>query len=234
MLQTSANPSAPAAKRTFAFLNKFVEATDLLLFVTGIFLLAFFATSRISSRWHSHRALTVFAENRKEAIQSAGGVSFSLWSPTRIKEYQQSLSAATDSPIAVLQIAKIHLTVPVFPGTSDLVLNRGTGWIEGTAQPGEDGNIGIAGHRDGFFRGLKDLVVGDVIQLQTLTQTDSYVVKRIEIVSPADVNVLGSSPTPQITLVTCYPFYYVGSAPERYIVEATETAKEPAKAGANN
>jgi sortase A len=99
-----------------------------------------------------------------------------------------------------------------------LVLNRGAGRITGTARPGEPGNIGIAGHRDGFFRALKDIAVGDSVTLDTGADLVAYVVESIKIVTPADVTVLARTTTPSLTLVTCYPFYFVGDAPHRYIV----------------
>ena len=91
------------------------------------------------------------------------------------------------------------------------------------ARPGEIGNVGIAGHRDGFFRGLKDVAIGDTLELVTEKRINTYVIDRIVIVEPSDVSVLGARPNPSVTLVTCYPFYYVGSAPHRYIVQASLT-----------
>ena len=115
----------------------------------------------------------------------------------------------------------MRLEVPVFDGTDDLTLNRGAGRIIGTARLGEPGNTGIAGHRDGFFRGLKDIAAGDKLDLVTLGRTERYTVTAIQITTPEDVSVLGPTDTPSLTLVTCYPFYFVGSAPQRFIVRAT-------------
>ena len=108
----------------------------------------------------------------------------------------------------------------MLPGTDDGTLDRAVGHIEGTANPGAEGNAGIAGHRDGFFRGLKDIIPGDVIELDTLQGSDSYRVERVWIVDPEDVSVLDPTSTRALTLVTCYPFYFVGSAPRRFIVRA--------------
>jgi sortase A len=99
-------------------------------------------------------------------------------------------------------------------------LNRGLGWIEGTAPPGGKGNSGIAGHRDGFFRPLKDIALNDVIDLKTHDGMHRFVVQDLQIVDPSNVSVLDPSREPTITLVTCYPFYFVGSAPKRFIVRA--------------
>jgi len=121
----------------------------------------------------------------------------------------------------VLEIPSLKLTVPIFVGTSELQLNRGVGWIEGTAMPGDEGNVGLAGHRDGYFRGLKDLKVGDTIEVESIGRTLRYRVTQLKIVEPTDVSVLDPTDEPSVTLVTCYPFYYVGNAPQRYIVRGT-------------
>ncbi len=143
----------------------------------------------------------------------------SLWSPGRVAVFLESLSRQFTPPIGVLRIPKINLEVAVLEGTDEWTLNRAVGRIIGTAQMGEQGNIGIAGHRDGFFRGLKELQVGDTLQLVTPKKTEIYTVDRILIVKPQAVHLLGPQPAPSITLVTCYPFYYVGSAPQRYVVQ---------------
>jgi sortase A len=202
-----------------------------LLFI-AVVLLATFTSSWILARLHSQRALELFADSesaRGRESQGGGnpsGVDFTLWSPVRIKAYQESLRTNTNAPIGVLEIEKIHLHVPVFTGTSELALSGGAGWIEGTGWPGKDGNVGIASHRDGFFRGLKDVRVGDEVKLVTQGEIDLYVVDHIEVVKPTDVRVLEPGSGSKVTLVTCYPFYYVGSAPERYIVQGARVAKE--------
>ena len=102
--------------------------------------------------------------DRFAAIQAlamkAGTPDQSLWSPARVSAWRQALSEPAPAPLAVLRIPKIRLEVAVLPGTDDRTLDRGVGHIEDTAQPGTDGNLGIAGHRDGFFRGLKDIAPG--------------------------------------------------------------------------
>jgi sortase A len=113
-------------------------------------------------------------------------------------------------------------------GTDDLILNRGVGHVIGTSNPGEVGNVAIAGHRDGFFRGLKDIVIGDKIELITLQRTDTYIIDRITIVERTDLSVLQPRPQSSLTLITCYPFYFIGSAPQRYIVQASSAASAAA------
>jgi sortase A len=202
-----------------------------LLLVAGIVLLAASALALMDRSVSSQMALRAF--DQAQAARSAGedsgtrplqddeDIDFSLWSNNRIRAYKESLATEKRLPWAVLGISKLRLRVPVFDGTDDLVLNRGVGWIEGTARPGDAGNIGIAGHRDGFFRGLRGIVVGDAIELQTLAERTTYVVDQIQIVSPEQVEVLEPRGSPSLTLVTCYPFYFIGDAPQRFIVHAT-------------
>ena len=190
------------------------------LLIAGAALLAVSALALIDRRASSESALRVFDEARA-AGSEADDVDFSLWSPKRIVEYTKSLTVDKRLPLAVLEIGRLRIRVPVFEGTDDLTLNRGAGWIEGTARPGEAGNIGIAAHRDGFFRGLKDIAVGDTMELTLLKETSVYTVDQIEIVTPETVEVLRPRGRPSITLVTCYPFYFIGDAPRRFIVHAS-------------
>lgn len=120
----------------------------------------------------------------------------------------------------MLRIPRLKLEVPVFDGIEDRLLDRGVGRIPDTARPGQPGNTGIAGHRDSFFRGLKDVKAGDEIELATREARLRYIVERTWIVDPEELSVLEPTPVSSLTLVTCYPFYYVGAAPRRFIVRA--------------
>ncbi len=118
----------------------------------------------------------------------------------------------------------------MLPGTDDWTLNRAVGHIEGTSAPGTGGNVGIAGHRDGFFRGLQHISVGNVIEVETRGQLERFRIEQTWIVKPEDVWVIDPTDAPSITLVTCYPFYHIGSAPQRFIVRAVRAemvAKQP-------
>ena len=154
-------------------------------------------------------------------------VETSLWADGRIEEYRESLLHDFGVPLAVMRIRKLEIEVPVLPGTDDLTLNRGVGWIQGTAAPGTDGNFAVAGHRDGFFRRLQDIELGDEIEVETLEGSQIYVVDDLTIVDPSNVSVLADRDLPSVTLVTCYPFYFVGSAPRRFIVRASLSARTP-------
>lgn len=123
--------------------------------------------------------------------------------------------------IGRLDIPRLRLSVAVLQGTSSRILRVGAGHIEGTPLPGEPGNSGVAGHRDTFFRSLKDIHKDDEIQIQTATGLLHYEVDWVKIVSADDTSVLQSSAdTSTLTLVTCYPFYLVGPAPKRFVVHA--------------
>jgi sortase A len=154
------------------------------------------------------------------ALTSPPAVDDHLWSEKRVRAYRESLGCEFPAPLAVLRIPRAGIEVPVLPGTDEATLNHAVAWIEGTAGPGEAGNVGIAGHRDGFFRGLKDVAGGDAVTIVTLEGVQEYVVEDIRIVGPNDISVLAATSAPTLTLVTCYPFYFVGEAPQRYIVKA--------------
>ena len=114
----------------------------------------------------------------------------------------------------------------VVEGVGKTNLRRAVGHIPGTALPGEPGNVGLAGHRDTFFRPLKDLKIKDEIQLSTLKGIFKYQVVSLRVVEPSDVAVLAPSGEDELTLVTCYPFYFVGPAPKRWIVRARQVSPQ--------
>jgi len=209
-----------------------VSKLERFFFAIGFALLAVWGVEMLDGLVYSRVALAQFDANQatkvgssgpepQDARASASEAGFTLWSGQRIQAYKDSLLEEVDPPLAVLRIPKIQLEVPVFNGTDDSTLNRGVGRIVGTALVGAGGNLGIAGHRDGFFRGLKDVAQGDVIELARPGLTDFYVIDEIQIVSPENVSVLKPTQTPSLTLVTCFPFYFVGSAPQRYVVRAS-------------
>ena len=130
----------------------------------------------------------------------------------------------------------VHMTAPVLEGSDDGTLSRGAGHIEDTPFPGQRGNIGIAGHRDTVFRPLKAVHVGDPLELTTSDRVYHYRIKKTFIVGPDDVYVLDPTEQPTVTLVTCFPFEYIGHAPKRFIVQAELVGEEartppPGKSG---
>lgn len=194
------------------------------LVAAGVALLVLAGGLRVVGEVGKGRSLGRFEAARRaaggDAPEAGGAPDTRLWSEERIRAWEESLRRELGAPLAVLSVPGVGIEVPVLEGTDELTLNRGAGHVEGTARPGETGNSGIAAHRDGFFRGLKDVAVGDAVELRTLTARHEFVVESIRIVSPEDVWVLEPTTAPVLTLVTCYPFYFVGNAPQRYIVRA--------------
>jgi len=182
------------------------------LIVTGAVLCGVYLVPTVYGSAMSHLAVARF---RSQSTTN------SLWDSARIRAYERTLNLSFPAPEAILRVPRLGIEVPVLEGTSDITLNRGVGHIAGTALPGQPGNIAITGHRDGFFRPLKDAREGDIIEVQRKSQTDRYIVSEIKIVFPSDTSVLNNTTDPTLTLVTCYPFYFVGAAPQRYIIQAS-------------
>lgn len=209
------------------------RAAEAVAWTIGVVLVAGSAVAYVDGVRGRQQAMDRFAEMTAVAQPHDGTVDLTDWSAARIKAWPSTRDLPSAAPLAVLRIPRVRLEVPVLEGTDEITLNRALGHIEGTALPGTDGNAGIAGHRDGFFRSLKDVVAGDVIELETpLRGKATYRIERIRIVAPEEVWVLDPTPARSLTLVTCYPFYFVGSAPERYIVRAVlaetdEDARDP-------
>ncbi len=154
---------------------------------------------------------------------------YTLWSSKRIDDYHEGNEQRDDPPLAIMSIETLDLKVPIYNGTDEINLNRGAGRIKGTAWIDSPGNLGIAGHRDGFFRVLKDIQLGDSINMLTHQGKTEFVVSSITIVDPTDVSVLAPTDESTITLVTCYPFYFVGHAPKRYIVKGELVSSQVSK-----
>lgn len=136
------------------------------------------------------------------------------------------LGTVADAPIGRIEIPRLRLSVVVMGGVDTRTLRRSVGHIPGTALPGESGNVGLAGHRDTFFRALKDLKIKDEIQISTEKGGFKYEVVWLRVVDPENVGVLAPSGENVLTLVTCYPFSFVGPAPKRWIVRARQVSPQ--------
>ena len=225
-----------------------LKSLQALLLIAGLTLLGVYAIAQVDALRGREHALEAFEKARTELALATSAQPLpegaaaatreypndpdqSLWGATRIAAYRESLGSHRDAPLGVLTIPSIALHAPIFEGTSEVALNRGIGRIEGTAILGASGNLGLAGHRDGFFRLLKDVKVGDVIDVESLDGRTRYRISEVLIVEPTDVYVLDPTATATLTLVTCYPFYFIGDAPQRYIVKGVAenpTAGAPA------
>ena len=173
-----------------------------------------------------------------------GGAALLAWYSWTLQERasaqrlaRQRLSRTTTAPsptpvlpprrgdvVAEMDIPRLDLSVMVFEGDDAGILKQGAGHIPGTAFPSASGNIGIAAHRDTFLRPLRKIRANDVISLKTAAGMSRYAVTETEIVRPSDVGVLAPAAGRDLTLVTCYPFFYMGKAPKRFIVHARKIA----------
>ena len=144
----------------------------------------------------------------------------SEWAEKMVAKYEKA-KITDEQPLALLKIDRLNLEAPVYHGTDRITLDRGLGYIEGTTPPGEIGNIALSGHRDSFFRVLKDIKVGDSIEMRTSIGLEDIVFAIFQSGDALEVSVLDPTDTTVLTLITCHPFYYVGYAPDRFIVRAT-------------
>ncbi len=158
-----------------------------------------------------------------------GAVQYDAWQFQQVRGQQPTRGLAEvvayrtsegKGEIGRLEIPRLGISVLVLEGTSKKTLRRALGHIGSTALPGERGNMGISGHRDTFFRPLRNIRRDDVVTLQTAKGEYRYRVVATRIVSPSEVSVLAGGDGEVLTLVTCYPFYFIGDAPERFIVRA--------------
>lgn len=179
------------------------------LFVAGCLALGFCALVYLDARFYQAHTNSQF--DRLPSLRSA---------PTFTPPPALRVLAAEGSPLSRMTIPRLEFSVMVSEGIRPHTLARAAGHIPGTAFPDESGNVGIAGHRDTFFRKLSEIRRDDLITLTTPVGSYRYYVEWTRVVPPDDVEVLNPSHAAVLTLVTCYPFTYVGPAPQRFIVRA--------------
>jgi sortase A len=173
----------------------------------------------------AERWLTAFG------ILALGYYGFLLWKAGRsqvlgLQELERpKLSSSVKKPhsgdvVGRLDIPRLGLSTVVFEGADDDVLDRGAGHVAGSALPGDRGNVVLAAHRDTFFRPLRKIRIGDKVRVHAQDRYSTYVVESTKVVEPRDTYVLKPTTEPALTLITCYPFRFVGSAPDRFVVRA--------------
>jgi sortase A len=135
------------------------------------------------------------------------------------------IGSAEGSLVGRIEIPRLALSAVVFEGTSDDTLARGVGHLRGSARPGMGGNLVLAGHRDTFFRDLRGIKAGDEVTIKAPEGEFQYEVESTAIVYPNQTEVLKPSGDATLTLITCYPFRFIGNASERFIVRATKIQK---------
>ena len=208
-------------------LRRIVRWTERLLFAAGLALLAWCAyvvlDARIFQQAEDSRLDGLLRVSQETSPRTPQNPSLTA-RPARLP-----LAPATGL-IGRLDISRLGLSVIVIEGVRAATLRRAVGHIPGTALPGQPGNVGISGHRDTFFRPLRNIRCDDVVTLTTLLGEFRYRVVSTSIVRPDNIAVLAPTENQILTLVTCYPFYFVGPAPSRFIVRAertTGTSSEP-------
>lgn len=201
-----------------------------LLWVVGLGLLGWVGWVQAESWWFQRNAEAQLERSITLAARQGGARPSGLDPSGRLPAEPPvpSLTAVRHGkPVGRLRIPRLELSVMVAEGADPGVLNRGAGHLPNTALPGQGGNVGIAAHRDRHFRALKDVAVGDEVVLETAVGAFRYRVEWTRIVSPDRVDVLHPTGEPTLTLVTCYPFYYVGNAPDRFVVRARRLGWDP-------
>lgn len=202
---------------------------ELTTWIVGIALLSSYAALRVSAEKDSREGVQEFQALRNAARAETPGVrphdpprpglvDQSLWSQARVRAFRST--TLHEVPQGILRIPGLGLVVPIYSDTTASQLDRGVGHIQGTAPLDAQGNAAIAGHRDGFFRSLSRIEPGQSLYVETLNGTRRYLITGTRIVAPSDVSVLAPTARPSVTLVTCYPFYFIGPAPRRFIVRA--------------
>lgn len=190
-------------------MNSFFDRIGQALIVIGMLTLSYTAGLRLYGGAYQAYQQKAFLESLKAS--KSGSLSSTAAEPG---------SPKTQAVIGRLDIPSVNLSVMVLEGVGDSELRLGAGHVPGTALPGEPGNVGIAGHRDTFFRPLRKIQENDVITLTTLQGAFRYRVEKTWITLPDDIAVLESNSETVLTLITCHPFSYIGAAPDRFIVRA--------------
>jgi sortase A len=198
-----------------------IQAIRLVALTAGLALLGTWAAMQLDERAFQHRAAAVLQQSERTETETpkrtTAARAAKKWTPRAMRTRAQARATGV---IGRLSIPRLNVSGMVAEGVSERTLDRAIGHLPGTSFPGEPGNAALAGHRDTFFRGLARVRRGDRIRVRTADGAFTYRVARAEVVSPRDVQVLSDRKHPTLTLVTCYPFHWIGPAPKRWIVQA--------------
>jgi sortase A len=206
--------------------QSFLSWSQYFFFISGILALSYVGFVLLDARLYQAYQMWRFEQAVTRMGPSIGTSPHPLVLPTVVAEASHTsapnlnLAVHEGSPLGRIEISTIGLQAMILEGIDDGTLRRAVGHIPGTPLPGQQGNVAIAGHRDTFFRALRNIRKDDEITLATLSGSYCYRVDSIKVVSPEDIEVLDDSEGAILTLVTCYPFSFVGSAPKRFIVRA--------------
>ena len=164
----------------------------------------------------TQRRLAPSFEKSKNHVDVAAQATFN----NATTDVHKTLAQPGSSLVGRLEIPKLGVSLVVLEGAASKTLRVGLGHVSGTSLPGQPGNVVIAGHRDTFFRPLRNIKIGDEVSVETTAHTYCYQVRSFEIVDPRNVNALRFHNKDELTLITCYPFSYIGPAPKRFVVHA--------------
>lgn len=200
---------------------------ELICLTIGILCLSWFGwnwvATEVDQRWANHQLQAALEQRQAAEPRDA------LAPQVRVRTVPNPGPRPRILPgglIGRVEVPRLNIAAVVRSGVDDKTLKRAVGHVPDTALPGELGNVGIAAHRDTFFRNLRGVRIGDTIRMVTPAGTYEYRVDSLKIVWPTNVEVLDPTPEPSLTLVTCFPFDYVGSAPKRFIVRAKQMQRE--------
>jgi sortase A len=208
--------------------NPWIRWSRRLFFVIGIVALTYVAFALLDARFYQAGQSRRFQQELnglKPSIMSDEHLHASSIVPIPAKESLMiaerfDIAGSGRTPLGRIEISTIGLEAMILEGTDARTLRRAVGHIPGTPLPGQQGNVAITGHRDTFFRPLRNIRKDDEIRLTTLSGSYRYWVDSIKVVEAGAMEVLDNSDDAILTLVTCYPFYYVGPAPKRFVVRA--------------
>ncbi len=203
---------------TRSSIARWLRRAEIALCVIGLSFLGGALAAIVQTRVYQARQGRAFSDLERSAAASTYG----LESPTVLESTGVPALAPDADPLVLgrIEIPRIGVSAIVREGDDDTTLAVAVGHVPGTARPGESGNMALAGHRDSFFRALRNIKVDDVIHVRTVGRRYEYLVDSTEVVAAEETRVLDPTGETALTLVTCYPFGYVGHAPNRFIVRA--------------
>jgi len=192
------------------------------LLLTGLTFLGAWTWEQLDTRWFQETQNRRLAELQHTRSSSPKAKTSSTSSARRKEKPASTVPPRTGELIGKIDIDRVGLSAIIAEGTDNRTLRRAVGHVPSTPLPGDDGNVVLAGHRDSFFRALRTVVEGDRIELTTPGATLAYEITSIEVVGAEDTDVLWPTKEKSLTLITCYPFHYIGPAPDRYVVRARQ------------
>jgi sortase A len=193
------------------------------LLLTGLVFLGAWTWEQLDARWFQSAQIQKLQELQvRKAAQRTSGAPASGSKGASLKEAEAPVPPRSGDLIGKIDIDRVGLSAIIAEGTDGRTLRRAVGHVPSTPLPGEEGNVVLAGHRDSFFRGLRAVEEGDRITLTTPDDRLEYEITSIEVVGAQDTDVLWPTKEKSLTLITCYPFHYIGPAPDRYVVRARQ------------